>query len=391
MEPALLTPRSAATRVSALLFTHNMSAESAAWFSRVKELFDELVIFVDPEKATAETRTRASQVASRLFEISRNGTSKVQADVVDQGEKNRDILRAQFRELRPEMVEKCESEWVLRLDSDEELSPEWNDRRWRQLLETEEFTYFYLPRRWMINSSEVIDREPWWPDFSLRLFRKDCAVGFPTKVHEPLRISGRGGYCRHLAIHHHVLRLLSRAEREEKVRNYEFLWPGEALGHYYLFEDYAVPAKPVPPPTHFDPSTELLRMSRAFDSKDIGRISLTTSDFPETVRPGQVFWTRVAIVNNSNEILCSGSPYPVNLAYHWLDANSRAPVVFDGDRTRLIPGIASKATSRVDLAVRAPARQGRFILQVTLVQEGVRWFENERPEIVQEGAILVEG
>jgi hypothetical protein len=33
--------------------------------------------------------------------------------------------------------------------------------------------------------------------------------------------------------------------------------------------------------------------------------------------------------------------------------------------------------------------EGCFILQVTLVQEGVRWFEDERPEIVQEAEILV--
>jgi hypothetical protein len=391
MEPAALARHSAKPTVSALLFTHQISDESAAWFSRVKSLFDELVIFVDSEKATPETRARARKVASRLYEIPSNEKSRGQTESVDHRNRDREVLRAQFRELRPEMVEKCESGWVLRLDSDEELSPEWNDRGWRQLLETDEFTHFYFPRRWMINSSEFIDREPWWPDSSLRLFRKDCTTDFPAKVHGPLLVCGRGAYCRNLAIHHHVLRLLSRVEREEKVRNYEFLWPGEGLGHYYLFEDYSVPAKPVPPPTRFDLSTELLQMSHVFDSQEIRQISLTTSRFPKTVRPGQVFWTRVGIVNNSDEILCSGSPYPVNLAYHWLDANSRAPVVFDGDRTHLIPGVASKTTLHADMVIRAPTQRGRFILQVTLVQESVRWFENEYPEIVQEAAILVAG
>jgi hypothetical protein len=379
MEPALLAPRSKTPSVSALLFTHEMTDEIAAWFLQAKELVDELVIFVDCDKASAESRARAARIGSRMFEISGRNTP----------------------EIRAEMVSRCESDWILRLDSDEELSPEWRDGRWRQLLGSPEFTQFYLPRRWMINPSEFLDREPWWPDLSLRLFRKDCAIAFPANVHDQLQVRGCAGYCRSLAINHHVLHMLSRAEREEKVRSYELLRPGEAAGHYYLFEEYAIPAIPVPPPVVVDISTELLGMSPALTKDDMQRVSLAASGFPKSVKPDEFFWLRAVITNNGSETLssCLLTPsstearrsYPVHLTYHWLDANLRTPVVFEGNRSRLFPDVAPGTTLNTSMIVRAPAREGSFLLQVTLVQENVRWFEDECPEIVQEAGIHVKG
>jgi hypothetical protein len=41
------------------------------------------------------------------------------------------------------------------------------------------------------------------------------------------------------------------------------------------------------------------------------------------------------------------------------------------------------------MTVMAPDQPGEYILQTTMLQEGVCWFENIRPEILQEFVISV--
>jgi hypothetical protein len=72
----------------------------------------------------------------------------------------------------------------------------------------------------------------------MRLFRNDLSLlTFPRQIHEPTAVRGPGDYLPELPINHHVLRLSTRAQREEKVRHYTRLRPELPLGHYYLFED----------------------------------------------------------------------------------------------------------------------------------------------------------
>jgi cell division septation protein DedD len=74
--------------------------------------------------------------------------------------------------------------------------------------------------------------------------------------------------------------------------------------------------------------------------------------------------------------------YAVNLSYHWLD-NKGAMVVFDGLRTPLPRDLKSGESVDLKAEIQAPANPGRYILEVTLVQESSAWF----PE--KDGAKLV--
>jgi 4-amino-4-deoxy-L-arabinose transferase-like glycosyltransferase len=66
--------------------------------------------------------------------------------------------------------------------------------------------------------------------------------------------------------------------------------------------------------------------------------------------------------------------YRVNLSYRWLDEAGQ-PVVAEGDRT-LLPGAVRPGESvRVTAEVRTPSDPGRYQLVLTLVQEGVTWFD----------------
>ena len=81
--------------------------EYAGWrqrlirLERILALTDELVIFVDINRADQETRGWAAGLATRLYEVPGKG-----------------YVEAHLRE----MFEACRCDWILRLDSDEQLS-----------------------------------------------------------------------------------------------------------------------------------------------------------------------------------------------------------------------------------------------------------------------------
>jgi cell division septation protein DedD len=68
--------------------------------------------------------------------------------------------------------------------------------------------------------------------------------------------------------------------------------------------------------------------------------------------------------------------YAVNLSYHWLNQKGAA-VVFDGLRTPLPRDLKSGESASLKAAIQAPAKPGRYILEVTLVQESSAWFPDK--------------
>jgi len=202
--------------VSCVLLTSRLTAECAGWFLNVRHIVDELIVFVDTALADDATRAFARAVATTVYHVT--GAASVEAHL-------------------EEMVGACSGDWILRLDSDEQLNANWMAGGWRNFLGGAA-THFLTPRRWIYPAGGYISCAPWWPDPQMRLFRNDPALlTFPEKIHEPTHVTGPGQYLPDFGIDHHVLRLTSRAEREAKVRHYTKLRPELPLGHYYLFED----------------------------------------------------------------------------------------------------------------------------------------------------------
>jgi len=115
-------------------------------------------------------------------------------------------------------VDLANKEWVLILDADERVTPELK----REIIEgigEKRYSGFYLPRksfflgRWMRHSG-------WWPDYILRLFRKDVASIEPREVHEKVVVDGPVGYLKG-ALEHYTYRTISDYVR--KMENYSAL------------------------------------------------------------------------------------------------------------------------------------------------------------------------
>lgn len=356
-------------QVSGLIITHQLSDQAMGWFSGFKEVVDEIVAFVDEERASSGVHERLREIGARV--LSSHAPTFYELDFA-------------------QMWAACRGEWVLRVDYDEELSSEWQDPRWREILDQTPYTHFHSPRRWVASPGNFLNCAPWWPDWQMRLCRNDPgAMTFPRKLHDTIKVAGAGAYLRTLAVHHYDLPLTSRAARERKVRGYEELRPGYGLGYFYLFEDHSPPQSPLPRASDFDPEREILRMEPVAPG-EINALSLRPALPPPRMHPGELLWLDVEVTNRSRVAMRCGTPFPVNLAYHWVKSERREMTVFDGERTAILPEVSPGMTGLWKVFIIAPDEPGEYLLQVTMVQDGVRWFEEENPNLLEEFAVTVQ-
>jgi hypothetical protein len=113
------------------------------------------------------------------------------------------------------------------------------------------------------------------------------------------------------------------------------------------------------------------------------RVAFDQHDVPAQMIAGQVVSPTIVFRNVSDVTWPSRPDFKqrnaVNLSYHWLDRRGKA-VVFDGLRTPLPADIPPGETVKLKAAIQAPERQGRYTLEITLVQEGVAWFPDRDGE-----------
>jgi hypothetical protein len=120
-----------------------------------------------------------------------------------------------------------------------------------------------------------------------------------------------------------------------------------------------------------------------------GSIRLGLLDSPETVESNEEFLLRVSVENLSRIRLQSVTPNPVHLSYHWTDRSGKETIVLDGIRTPLNPPLASGQACVYTMRVMSPKNPGEYMLQVTLVQERVRWFDWPPTNLCSEVKVLV--
>ena len=353
--------------IAVLLATHHLPEESVAWFLEAKGVFGQLVIFIDEQRVTPGTIERARKLGTRV--VLHQSPSWYESDF-------------------GAMARSCGTEWVFILDYDEQLSAEWQDPCWREILKNTSYTHFWCPRRWITKGDRYICCDPWFPDFQMRLLKNAAESSFPTKLHDPINIRGEGATFRNLAIHHHVLSLCPRPMREDKVRNYEQLRPEAGLGHYYLYEDYAPPEARVPRATRLDFRTEIVSMPK-LGAEAINRVELRVKSIPREVVRSTLISAEVQLINESGQALSSAMPHPVRLSYHWLRQGTREVIVFEGNRSSLWPEVLSHQAFQCGMTIFTPTSPGAYILQTTIVQEGVSWFEEVRPSVMQEFTVSV--
>jgi SAM-dependent methyltransferase len=128
-------------------------------------------------------------------------------------------------------------------------------------------------------------------------------------------------------------------------------------------------------PVGIDRIKSILEMPE-LPAPDAARIRIRYCGDELHLRVNAEFHVQVELENLSSTWIQSLPPMPVHLSYHWIDELGSIKV-FDGKRTALAPPLAPDSRRRYLMLVSAPEVPGRWTLRLTLVQEGVRWFDEQ--------------
>lgn len=179
----------------------------------------ELVVLVD-EATTDDSESVARRFTSKVLRLQTQGCIELSLSA---------------------LAAACSGDFVLRLDDDETMGGRWDlpiaDGR-----DSEAFTHFLIPRRWLTPGQDYfISSGDWFPDLQLRLFRNDPAlISWPSQLHEHMVVGGAGAVLWDRWIDHHVLWQQTRIAREQKSVTYRSTRPDKHLSHFYLWEEQAV-------------------------------------------------------------------------------------------------------------------------------------------------------
>jgi glycosyltransferase involved in cell wall biosynthesis len=86
-------------------------------------------------------------------------------------------------------LEKATGHWVLSIDADEQVSPELKAEI-QQAMQDNQFDGFEIPRLSRYCGREM-KHGGWWPDYVLRLFKRELGKFSPELVHERVDVCGK--------------------------------------------------------------------------------------------------------------------------------------------------------------------------------------------------------
>jgi hypothetical protein len=301
----------------------------------------------------------------------------------------------------------CSGDWVLRLDGDEVPSAALVERL-PALVSARDVVHYAIPRRWLHpDAGHWLEELPWWPDYQLRLVRNDGLLRFPGVVHTgPVPV--RPARYLDTPIYHVALVPEARAARpDESVRHDELDVGRGAPGGGPLTERFYRPdrhatrrparvpradreaiasalrarpgpgapgrpaARDVPPEEPLSSWAEREVQPSAYEA----RIEPWEPRYRmEVCEERQLFFR----VTNRGSERWSWDPdlKPwIRAAYRWRLQNGRL-FVTEGMRTAFPCQVRPGDSVILPLHVRAPGRAGRYVLEVDLVHEHTRWFEN---------------
>ena len=300
----------------------------------------------------------------------------------------------------------CSRDWILWLD-DDEIPSQRLLRELDELVAARDVTHFWLTRRWLYGDPRtLLDESPWLPDYQLRLVRNDPALlWFPGVTHWPIEAVGPHRYVE-APIYHTDLLLNPLERRREKSSRYERIEPGKRvdglpLNHaLYLPEDRGelalteVPAEDVAPietalsGDPWGPRSAPAREPRHATREEVDRHWHGRPPTPELYRARlevarepvafAARETRAVDVRVTNE---GGHVWPpgtrgvpeIRASYRWRSTDG-AILVDGGLRTPFPHALGPGETALVPVDVTAPSDPGRYVLELDLVHEHVRWF-----------------
>jgi len=124
---------------------------------------------------------------------------------------------------------------------------------------------------------------------------------------------------------------------------------------------------------------------------DQAALRLRFVDSPRATVPRGHLTFDVGVFNGSRRPVATAAPWPSMLMCRWLQARTGQLVVEHGFRTILQPPAWPGTESFYSMHAFAPAREGEYVLRVTIIQEGWRWLDHLDPRVLAEARVVVKG
>jgi len=368
--------------LSVCLIASAPAARVAALLEPVRGLADEIVIAAD-SRGDEATLAAYAALADRFFRIE---------------------FRLYERHL-PWLHAQCSGDWILRLDDDEVMSPAFLARL-PELLAAREVHQYWVARPWLFpDAGSVLDDPPWSVDFNNRLVRNDGTLRFRGVQHahaDPV------APCEYIEepVYHLELLLAGTDQRRDKALRYEVANPlllaaggGRINEAFYLPElRTSLRTRPLPegdraavervlsargtvsaPPLPAAPLVTVDEMDRRWEGRTVPesgyRAAIEPVGTAPALAPGEGRNLVFRVTNQGTERWPRGLDRTpaIRASYRWLHPDGSVHTA-DGLRTGFTRDVGPGERILVPLDVVAPPEPGRYLLEVDLVHEDVRWF-----------------
>jgi glycosyltransferase involved in cell wall biosynthesis len=163
-------------KISCIIITHNESKNIRRCLKNINWA-DEIVV-VDAH-STDDTKRIASEFTDKIFDLKWQG----------------------FGPAKEFAKNKTTGEWILSVDADEVISEKLREQIQKTVESEDSLDGYFIPRRSNF-LGRWIKHGGWYPDFVMRLFRKNKGYFTNRLVHEEVRVSGRIGSLKSDLLHY---------------------------------------------------------------------------------------------------------------------------------------------------------------------------------------------
>jgi hypothetical protein len=311
------------------------------------------------------------------------------------------------------LMAQCSGDWILSIDGDEVPSaallavlPD--------LLADPDVLQHHLPRRWLFpDPGHWLAELPWWPDYQVRLVRNGPAVAARSGVHGGL-VAVLPARQATAPLYHLDGVLTSEQERADKAERYEAERPGhQAFGGgalndvlYRPERSHSTPPLPVPADDRVLIDHVLAGTTITTEASDPALVPLVDDAEIDALAgppasagplPDGAYRVRLALADHEDRRLAPGERRPlyvrvtnagdtrwpwgldqdpqIRVAYHWRHADCEL-LTYEGLRSPFPVPIGPGETAVVPVWLDAPADPGTYLLDIDLVHEHVRWFDD---------------
>ena len=117
-------------------------------------------------------------------------------------------------------LQQTDAEWVFILDADERITPKLAVEVLNTITSTNK-THYKILRQNIFAKTKWLKHGGWYPDYIIRLIRKDAFLQWPKEIHSTPRIKGEMGYLKEPLVHEFHSSLESMVEKTIIFENVE--------------------------------------------------------------------------------------------------------------------------------------------------------------------------